>query len=279
MWGKMTMNYSLARNEKGLHPQYPIEKTITEQINLIWIKNNWPQTFYWSAIYMMVIFSLQNYMKSRPAFNLRRPLIIWNLLLAVFSIFGTVRMLPGLYIVLRDFGFNFSVCNISFAKENHPVVLWLYVFMWSKVFEFGDTLFIVLRKQKLIFLHWYHHVATLIFTWYNVAHEISTGYWFCTMNYFVHSFMYTYYAMKAMKVSVPRYIAMCITISQILQMFAGCFVTILAFYNYQKGEYCEQTSRSLCFAFLLYFTYVIMFCHLFYNLYVTPKAEKLRKSK
>lgn len=30
--------------------------------------------------------------------------------------------------------------------------------------ELGDTLFIVLRKRPLIFLHYYHHVAVLIYT-------------------------------------------------------------------------------------------------------------------
>jgi hypothetical protein len=40
------------------------------------------------------------------------------------------------------------------------------IFCISKVPELIDTLFIVLRKQKLIFLHWFHHATVLIYSWY-----------------------------------------------------------------------------------------------------------------
>ena len=42
-------------------------------------------------------------------------------------------------------------------------VLWL--FAWSKLFELGDTVFMVFRKRKVIFLHWFHHTLTLITMW------------------------------------------------------------------------------------------------------------------
>lgn len=42
---------------------------------------------------------------------------------------------------------------------------WSTMFVLSKVPELGDTLFIVLRKQPLIFLHWYHHATVLVYSW------------------------------------------------------------------------------------------------------------------
>jgi hypothetical protein len=39
------------------------------------------------------------------------------------------------------------------------------MFAWSKVAELGDTLFLVLRKREVIFLHWYHHASVIALTW------------------------------------------------------------------------------------------------------------------
>ena len=40
---------------------------------------------------------------------------------------------------------------------------WYTVFVLSKAVELLDTAFIVLRKQRLITLHWVHHVLTLCY--------------------------------------------------------------------------------------------------------------------
>ncbi len=85
-----------------------------------------------------------------------------------------------------------------------PVVgFWSYVFTLSKLVELGDTVFIVLRKQPLIFLHWYHHITVLLYCWHGNAEFSATGQVFGIMNFAVHSLMYSYYALKAMRIKVP----------------------------------------------------------------------------
>ena len=37
-----------------------------------------------------------------------------------------------------------------------------YLVKW---YELSDTLFLILRKREIIFLHWYHHAATLLLCW------------------------------------------------------------------------------------------------------------------
>ena len=53
--------------------------------------------------------------------------------------------------------------------------------------------------------------------------------WFVSMNYVVHSAMYSYYALKAMHYRVPRFISMVITAAQLAQMVAGCAVNLWAY--------------------------------------------------
>ncbi len=52
----------------------------------------------------------------KTGFDLYYPLIAWNASLAVFSILGCVRMSPELFHVLANNGFEYSMCNASFAQ-------------------------------------------------------------------------------------------------------------------------------------------------------------------
>jgi hypothetical protein len=57
----------------------------------------------------------QIYMKNKPRFELRLWLAAWNTLLAVFSIFGAIRVLPELVYVIYTHGIKYSICNNSNA--------------------------------------------------------------------------------------------------------------------------------------------------------------------
>jgi elongation of very long chain fatty acids protein 6 len=98
---------------------------------------------------------------------------------------------------------------------------WVTLFIFSKVPELVDTVFIVLRKKPLLFLHWYHHVTVLLFCWSSLSTMAASGLYFVAMNYTAHSLMYGYYCLKALHVCPKSFPTQLITISQILQMFVG----------------------------------------------------------
>lgn len=115
-------------------------------------------------------------MKNREPFKLRITLAIWNGILTLFSIAGSIVVVPEFYRLLSSKGLVATYCNNAYI-ENSSVVFWYTMFSLSKLAELLDTAFIVLRKQKLIPLHWIHHVLTLIYTFYIYGSMAATARW------------------------------------------------------------------------------------------------------
>merc|ERR1711981_1004167 len=130
--------------------------------------------------------------------------------------------------------------------------------------ELGDTLFIVLRKQPLIFLHWYHHIATLIYAFHSYIDHTAAGRWFVTMNYSVHAVMYSYYAMRALRMRFPRWVNITITTSQLTQMVIGCIVNLRVYFIKNAGGECGQSYGNLYYSLVMYLSYYALFAHFFY---------------
>ncbi len=227
-------------------------------------------------MYVVLIFGGKYYMQQRPRFEIRPALALWSAILAVFSIFGAIRTVPETIYVLHKYGWEFSVCNTSYVHYG-PTGFWTFMFVISKVYELGDTIFIVLRKQPLIFLHWYHHITTLVYVWYSYPQHIGAGRWFIVMNYTIHSFMYTYYAFKAMRFQIPRFVSMVITSLQIVQMIVGTAVVLSAYHYKTQGHACQASYENLRYSFLMYFSYIVLFSYFFYNAYInkTPPPKEL----
>ena len=106
------------------------------------------------------------------------------------------------------YGISHTTCHTDCISNSHKhLAIWGWVFALSKIVEFGDTAFIVLRKTPLPFLHWYHHVTVCIFTWYALTPDPSAlSQWFGSMNYTVHTAMYTYYALRTSGYRFPSWV-------------------------------------------------------------------------
>jgi len=213
-------------------------------------------------------------MKNRPALSLRLPLALWNGALGIFSIMGLYRIAPELFKVLgSENGFHKSVC----VREglNMPMAYWSLIFALSKYVELGDTLFIVLRKQPLILLQWYHHCTAMILAWMIIPYGEPLTRWLGTMNFGVHSIMYPYFALKAMRVQIPRNFSMMITTLQLAQMMAAVGLNIYSSYILAKGEQCARETGSLIWVGVIYFSYMYLFAEFMYRSYFCKKTKKL----
>lgn len=148
------------------------------------------------------------------------------------------------------------------------------MFALSKLPELGDTIFVVLRKQPLIFLHWYHHITVLLYTWYAYKEYTSSARWFIVMNYCVHSLMYSYYALRAMGFFPPRFIMMLITSLQITQMVIGCLVNYWSYVYLTNNQACHITYLNIKLSTCMYFSYFILFAQFFYKAYFSKSGKK-----
>ena len=219
-------------------------------------------------------------MKDREKFDLRRPLFAWSLGLALFSIIGFSKIGSRFINLLLEEGFYGATCK-NILLHNQPG-LWTYLFVLSKVLELFDTFFIVLRKQKLILLHWYHHITVLMYCWYQYCGWIVPGQWFLTMNYGVHAIMYSYYAIRASGIfRPPIWVNMFITFLQLLQMFIGVIVNLYVYSKTNTGWYCdgraEYNYSYIYWSFAMYFSYFILFAHFFYVSYLRPPKNKNKR--
>ncbi|NXQ18080.1 ELOV6 protein, partial [Peucedramus taeniatus] len=236
-----------------------------------WMEENWQKSLIVSVIYLILVFGIQHFMKERRPFNLRPPLVLWSFSLTLFSFIAACRIWKQMAFLLLTKGFKQSVCSQSFYV--HPVSkLWIYLFALSKFVEMGDTVFIVLRKKKLIFLHWYHHLSTMILSWYGYKMMAAGAGWNAALNLSVHFATYSYYTATAMGIRVPRSITMLITISQMVQMTGFVIINIFIFF-WKDDKLCQITWPILLLSSTLYATLLALFSNFFVKTYLSSTQK------
>ncbi|CAF4712331.1 unnamed protein product, partial [Rotaria magnacalcarata] len=234
-----------------------------------WMNKWWWLSIVYSIIYVGFIYYGRSLMEKRERFELRLPLILWNVALASFSIFGMIRCVPEMIYGIDKRGLQYTICDNS--NIYGVTGFWITIFCISKVPELIDTLFIVLRKQKLIFLHWFHHATVLVYAWYSYHDWTASGRWFVFLNYSVHALMYSYYAFRAMKFQIPKWISVTVTTFQLSQMVVGCFVNYKAYVYKQNGAACDVAYANIFWSFVMYAVYFGLFLHFFFVSYLSKK--------
>lgn len=260
---------------------------------------DWMRSMPWLPIatvllYMGFIVWGQATMKKSKAWNLRGFMALWNFSLSTFSWCGLIRTLPQLIHNLSHNTIEQVFCiDPESAFGSGSTGLWVQLFILSKFPELFDTFFIVVHKKNLIFLHWYHHVTVLLYCWHSYVSSAPTGLFFVVMNYAVHAVMYGYYFLLAVGKKPHWLKGHYVTSAQIIQMIGGVIVTIMSFYYYHKHNTNTNGSNNngeerTCFiqkqnnlaAFLMYGSYLLLFCQFFLKRYFrkggkSSKTEKL----
>ncbi|EKU22182.1 fatty-acyl [Nannochloropsis gaditana CCMP526] len=114
-------------------------------------QNTWPALpLALCGIYGLMIVVGTKVMESRPKHEWKTALACWNLLLSVFSFCGMLRTVPHLLQNVTTLPFKDTICRHPAETYGEGACgLWVMLFIYSKVPELVDTVFIVFRKSKL----------------------------------------------------------------------------------------------------------------------------------
>jgi len=250
--------------------EYNFESTINSPDLSSWFQYNFNWSLYSALAYVLAVFVGQKYMESKAKFELRKPMMIWSLVLAMFSVLGCVRLVTIFAHLYNSDGVRGVICTPSFQTRGPIIRFWGPLFIISKVVEFVDTMFIVLRKQRLIFLHWYHHATVSVYCWWMYGEQLPGGVVFMTVNIFVHSVMYTYYALRAAGVRIPKKIAVSITSIQIVQMVVGS-VTMYLVHLWMNDQDCRSNKTHIFMGTAMYLSYFVLFVDFFVKAYMKKR--------
>lgn len=137
-----------------------------------------------------------------------------------------------------------------------------------------DTLFIVLRKKPLTFLHYFHHVSTAAVTTYFYSEGMGVSRYFILLNSLVHSVMYSYYAFAMVGLKPSKQIAMAITTMQTSQMVIGFFATFAAYVLFTRDPVsCHGDKFTLTIGVVMYFVFFVLFCSYFFRTYLLKSVN------
>merc|ERR1711997_1066365 len=168
------------------------------------------------------------------------------------------------------------MCALNHFEQMGQLQFIFYVNYLLKYYELLDTIFLALKKKDIGFLHGYHHPATLVLTWGQLVDSTGVQWIVILLNLWVHTVMYFYYAMAALKVRMPW--KRCVTIFQIVQFVLdlGACYTAWAFHNWYGM--CFGTNRAGIVGCFILTSYLYLFVD-FYEMTYNKKQKGVQGGK
>ncbi|KAG7488619.1 hypothetical protein MATL_G00036770 [Megalops atlanticus] len=226
-------------------------------------------TLSFTVLYLLFVYLGPIYMKNRPAYSLKKVLLVYNFAVTMLSLYMLIELISASWAG----GYRLQCQNLDSAGDADirvAKVLWWYYF--SKLIEFLDTIFFVLRKKnnQISFLHVYHH-ASMFNIWWCVLNWIPCGQSFFgpTLNSFIHVLMYSYYGLSTIP-SMHKYLwwKKYLTQAQLVQFLLTITHTLSAVVSP-----CGFPIGCLLFQSSYMATLVILFVNFYIQTYRKRKSE------
>lgn len=236
--------------------------------------------------YYTIVFGGPLLMQNRKPFELKYLFRAYNLLLVGLS--GGLMMLfiEQMVPTISNRGTLYAICEYKGGWTDQLVLLY-YINYLMKYLELFDTMFLILKKKPLIFLHTYHHGATALLCWTQLIAASAVAWVPITINLFVHVVMYWYYfqASRGIRVWWKRYITQ-LQITQFVidigfiyfAMWTG-FVSVLWPWLPNWGN-CAGEPEGAYIGVAIISSYLVLFIAFYIKTYnAGAKATKTKKVK
>lgn len=209
------------------------------------------------------------WMKSRPAFDLKWIIRIYNVLMSSINLYIFIRTA-----VLTNFGLSYFGCKqVGTSKEENELVNIAFLYFATKIVELLDTVFFILRKKynQASNLHVFHHgfIAICVWIYFKIAPGGSSVL-FPYLNVGVHSIMYGYYCLATYK-SLQKYLwwKRHLTEAQMIQ-----FMLSMVHFSFQGLSSCEYPPALAIIGFTFNLVFLVLFLDFYYHSYMKHKPQE-----
>ncbi|KAH8329617.1 hypothetical protein KR074_000870 [Drosophila pseudoananassae] len=246
----------------------PDERTRTWPL----VESPWNVAAVLASYLLMVRFGPKWAARYKPM-QLRVPLFLHSLVMALLN----AHIFLELFTASRALGYSYACqpCRVSYSPHEMRIAAAIWWFYISKVFEFADTAFFILRHKwrQLSFLHVYHHSSMFFLTW-AAAKWMPSGSTFvpAIINSFIHIIMYGYYAASSLGPRIQRFLwwKRYLTGLQLVQFGYGLIWGVLALIRNCEVSYWALITGSV---------YMLPFLYLFGKFYRKSYGHKAGSKK
>eukprot|EP01123_Difflugia_compressa_P009950 TRINITY_DN348_c0_g1_i1.p1 TRINITY_DN348_c0_g1~~TRINITY_DN348_c0_g1_i1.p1 ORF type:complete len:308 (-),score=29.55 TRINITY_DN348_c0_g1_i1:169-1092(-) len=223
------------------------------------------------VVYLLAVNGIQRFMMKFSPFSLTYMVVLHNGFLCLVSLILMVLISINIIPKLITHGFTGTICRPDIL--NGALEFYCYLNYLVKLYELLDTIFLVLKKKDVPFLHLYHHPMTVILTFIQLSGKVTVQWVPILLNLIVHVVMYYYYMMVSLGRSIwwKKYL----TSLQIIQFVIDL---VVCWYAFMRGYYsnyseCEGDNFSARFGVWLLSSYLLMFVDFFLNTYTQEKKR------
>ncbi|XP_021181973.3 very long chain fatty acid elongase 7 [Helicoverpa armigera] len=212
------------------------------------------------------------WMANRKPFQIQNTLVAYNALQVLLSSYMFYEhLMSGWW---ADYSLSCQPVDYSDSEKARRMLHLCWVYYFSKLSEFADTVFFVLRKKKsqITWLHLYHHSLTPFEAWLLVKFIAGGhGTFSNIVNNLVHVIMYSYYMLAAMGPQYQKYLwwKKHLTTLQLVQFF------MVLFHSMSALVYDCGYPKFIAAGLILHSTiFIVLFMNFYMQAYKKDKPKK-----